>query len=342
MITNLLEDQPIPIYGRGENIRDWLYVGDACQAIDQVLTKGKIGEAYNIGGESERSNIEVARQILSFLNKGEEYLRFVTDRPGHDLRYALSNDKIKKEIGWHPAVDFSEGLSRTVQWYQDQIRLVEAPQRKIASRKQRLLEQQVMKIMVTGYPGLLSMDLVPILREYHEVMPLSIDDLDITRKEEVFKTIETLQPEVVINCAGYTAVDQAENDWEGAFRANALGVHYLALACRQFEVILGHISTDYVFDGRISRPYQPWDIPNPISVYGASKQAGEFFIEQLLNRYYIIRTSSLYGKNGNNFVKTIIDKAEQGKPLSIVCDQVMSPTWSVNLSRGILQESWFR
>ncbi len=121
MITNLLEDQPIPIYGRGENIRDWLFVGDACQAIDQVLTKGKIGEAYNIGGESERSNIEVARQILSFLNKGEEYLRFVTDRPGHDLRYALSNDKIKKEIGWHPAVDFSEGLSRTVRWYQDQI-----------------------------------------------------------------------------------------------------------------------------------------------------------------------------------------------------------------------------
>jgi dTDP-4-dehydrorhamnose reductase len=194
-----------------------------------------------------------------------------------------------------------------------------------------------MRVMVTGYPGLLSLDLVPVLKEQHEVMPLSIEDLNITRKEEVFNIFETLQPEVVINCAGYTAVDQAENDWEEAFRANALGVHYLALACRQFEVILGHISTDYVFDGRISRPYQPWDIPNPINVYGASKHAGEFFIEQLLNRYYIIRTSSLYGKNGNSFVKTIIDQAEQGKPLSIVCDQVMSPTWSVNLSRGILQ-----
>jgi dTDP-glucose 4,6-dehydratase len=121
MITNLLEDQPIPVYGRGENIRDWLFVEDACQAIGQVLAKGKIGEAYNIGGESERSNIEVARQILSFLNKGEEYLRFVADRPGHDLRYALSNDKIKKEIGWHPEVDFVKGLSRTVRWYQDHI-----------------------------------------------------------------------------------------------------------------------------------------------------------------------------------------------------------------------------
>jgi dTDP-glucose 4,6-dehydratase len=121
MITNLLENKPIPVYGRGENIRDWLYVEDACQAIDQILSKGKIGEAYNIGGESERTNIDVARQCLSFLKKGEEHLQFVTDRPGHDLRYALSNDKVKKEIGWYPAVNFSEGLSRTVQWYQDHI-----------------------------------------------------------------------------------------------------------------------------------------------------------------------------------------------------------------------------
>ncbi|MGA3083752.1 MAG: dTDP-glucose 4,6-dehydratase [Thermodesulfobacteriota bacterium] len=121
MITNLLEDKPIPVYGRGENIRDWLFVEDACQAIDQVLTKGKIGEAYNIGGESERTNIDVARQCLSFLKKGKERLQFVTDRPGHDLRYALSNDKIKSETGWHPGVRFSEGLSRTVQWYEDHV-----------------------------------------------------------------------------------------------------------------------------------------------------------------------------------------------------------------------------
>ncbi len=94
---------------------------DACQAIDQVLTKGKIGEAYNVGGESEKTNINVAHQCLSFLKKGDENLHFVTDRPGHDLRYALSNDKIKREIGWQPGVRFSEGLSRTVQWYQDHV-----------------------------------------------------------------------------------------------------------------------------------------------------------------------------------------------------------------------------
>jgi dTDP-glucose 4,6-dehydratase len=119
MITNLLENKPIPVYGRGENVRDWLFVEDACRAVDQVLSRGRVGEAYNIGGESERSNIEVARQVLTFLKKGEEHLQFVTDRPGHDLRYALSNDKIKKETGWYPKVQFSDGLFRTVQWYKD-------------------------------------------------------------------------------------------------------------------------------------------------------------------------------------------------------------------------------
>jgi dTDP-glucose 4,6-dehydratase len=119
MITNLLEDQPIPVYGRGENIRDWLFVEDACRAIDAVLEKGQVGQAYNIGGESERTNLGVARQILSSLNKSENYLQFVKDRPGHDLRYALSNDKIKKELGWRPSVTFPEGLSRTIHWYQE-------------------------------------------------------------------------------------------------------------------------------------------------------------------------------------------------------------------------------
>jgi dTDP-4-dehydrorhamnose reductase len=192
-----------------------------------------------------------------------------------------------------------------------------------------------MKVVVTGYPGLLSLDLVPILQAVHEVIPLSIDDLDIIRKEAVFKVLERIRPDIIINCAGYTAVDQAESDWLGAFQVNALGVHNLALACQQYEIILCHISTDYVFDGKADRPSHPWDSPNPINVYGASKRAGDFYVERLLQRYYLIRSSSLYGKHGPNFVKTIIDKAKQGGPLEIVCDQVMSPTWSVNLSRGI-------
>jgi dTDP-glucose 4,6-dehydratase len=119
MVTNLIEDRPIPIYGRGENVRDWLFVEDTCRAVEQVLEKGAVGQAYNIGGESERRNIEVARIILTALKKGEDYLQFVTDRPGHDLRYALSNTKISQEIGWQPSVDFSTGLARTISWYED-------------------------------------------------------------------------------------------------------------------------------------------------------------------------------------------------------------------------------
>jgi dTDP-glucose 4,6-dehydratase len=120
MITNLLEDQSIPVYGRGENVRDWLFVEDTCRAIERVLEKGKIGQAYNVGGESEKQNIEVARSLLATLGKGEDYLQFVTDRPGHDLRYALSNEKIRRELGWQPLVTFKEGLAKTIEWYQSQ------------------------------------------------------------------------------------------------------------------------------------------------------------------------------------------------------------------------------
>lgn len=194
-----------------------------------------------------------------------------------------------------------------------------------------------MKILVTGFPGLLSSDLVPILQSAgHEVYALTIADLDITHREAVFRQVDALAPEVVINCAGYTAVDQAEEEWEEVFRANALGVHHLALACRRSRAVLCQISTDYVFDGRLRRPYQPWDTPNPLNVYGASKLAAERIVEELLDRYYIVRTSSLYGKHGKNFVRTVLEGVEQGRPLSIVCDQMMSPTWSVNLSQGIL------
>lgn len=119
MVTNLLEDRPVPVYGRGENVRDWLFVEDACRAIDRVLERGRIGEAYNVGGELEKRNIDLAREVLRLLGKGEECLEDVTDRPGHDLRYALSNSKIRREIGWEPRIGFSEGLARTVRWYQE-------------------------------------------------------------------------------------------------------------------------------------------------------------------------------------------------------------------------------
>ena len=117
MITNLIEDMPVPIYGKGLNVRDWIFVTDACQAVDLIMDQGKPGEAYNVGGETEKLNIDVAREVLPLFGKEESYLTFVEDRPGHDLRYALDNNKIKSELDWSPTVAFKEGIEQTVAWY---------------------------------------------------------------------------------------------------------------------------------------------------------------------------------------------------------------------------------
>jgi dTDP-glucose 4,6-dehydratase len=119
MITNLMEGRTIPVYGRGENIRDWIYVTNTCAAIDRMLHQGSPGEAYNVGGESEKRNIDLAREILSLFHKGDECLTFVQDRPGHDFRYALDNSKIKTALGWNQTVSLQEGIERTVNWYRE-------------------------------------------------------------------------------------------------------------------------------------------------------------------------------------------------------------------------------
>lgn len=117
VISNALNDKPIPVYGTGENVRDWLYVEDHCTAIDLILRNGKVGEVYNIGGHNERTNLEVVKAILRELGKANDLIYFVTDRPGHDLRYAIDPAKIQRELGWHPQTDFETGIGRTVRWY---------------------------------------------------------------------------------------------------------------------------------------------------------------------------------------------------------------------------------
>jgi dTDP-4-dehydrorhamnose reductase len=191
------------------------------------------------------------------------------------------------------------------------------------------------KIIVTGSGGMLAQDLVPILNTRHETVALRLEDLDITDKDAVFDVVGHSSADLLINCAAYSQVDQAESETEKAFRVNAYGVQQLALACRKFDVSLCHISTDYVFDGKANKPYQPFDPPHPLSVYGLSKRAGEAFVQSVLSRYYLVRTSSLYGKHGNNFVTTMLKLAEKGADLKVVDDQYMSPTWTVNLAQGI-------
>lgn len=119
MIANALNDKPLPVYGKGENVRDWLYVEDHCRAIDLIIRKGKVGEVYNIGGHNERTNLEVVKTVIRELGKSEDLIEYVTDRPGHDMRYAIDPTKIHNELGWLPETKFDDGIKKTIQWYLD-------------------------------------------------------------------------------------------------------------------------------------------------------------------------------------------------------------------------------
>lgn len=119
MIVRALHEESLPVYGTGENIRDWLYVRDHCRAIDLVMRKGRVGEVYNIGGHNEKTNIDVVKTILKALDKPESLITFVKDRPGHDMRYAIDPTKIHAELGWLPQTDFRHGIENTIRWYLD-------------------------------------------------------------------------------------------------------------------------------------------------------------------------------------------------------------------------------
>ena len=119
IISRALADEELPVYGTGENVRDWLHVSDHCEAIDLIIHNGRVGEVYNIGGHNERTNLEVVKTILRTLNKPESLIRFVKDRPGHDRRYAIDPTKLETELGWKPKYNFDTGIQQTIQWYLD-------------------------------------------------------------------------------------------------------------------------------------------------------------------------------------------------------------------------------
>ncbi len=194
-----------------------------------------------------------------------------------------------------------------------------------------------MKVLVTGANGMLGQDLCPILEESGcFVIKTDIDNLDITNKKETIETIEKIRPDLIIHCAAYTNVDKAETDEKNAHLINAVGAENIALGAKNTDSTLVYISTDYVFDGKKSTPYLPTDKPNPLSVYGKTKLEGEKMVQKYCTKYYIARTSWLYGINGKNFVETMISLATKPE-LKVVNDQRGCPTWTVELIRGILK-----
>lgn len=196
-----------------------------------------------------------------------------------------------------------------------------------------------MKLTVTGSGGMFGQVLVPCLQKRgHIVSSLSKSDLDITNLDSVQKTLST-GSDLVIHCAAYTKVDQAESEPELAYKVNGEGTENVASVCKKLAMPMLYVSTDYVFDGEHGlsepRPYKPSDPTNPASVYGKSKLAGETAIQKHLSQFYIVRTSWLYGPYGKNFVDTISSIAEQGKPLRVVSDQIGSPTYTQSLAEII-------
>lgn len=169
----------------------------------------------------------------------------------------------------------------------------------------------------------------------HKTEALAREDLDVTNFAQVQETIKSVAPDLVLHCAAYTKVDQAEAEAGLAYLINGFGSENLAVAACDQNVPVLYVSSDYVFDGENNKPYTTWDQTGPISVYGKSKLAGEVAIQRHLKQFYILRTSWLYGPHGKNFVDTIHGMAEQGKPLRVVSDQFGTPTCTLSLSEII-------
>ena len=184
-----------------------------------------------------------------------------------------------------------------------------------------------------GANGMLGRDLIPLLgARGHGV---DIDDIDITSLESVLKVIGALQPEVVVNCAAYTDVDGCESNIETAMTVNGEGVAHLAMACKDIGSLLVQVSTDYVFDGGKGTPYVEDDASCPLSVYGESKLAGEMNAA-FCPEHLIVRTQWLYGLHGKNFVETMLRLGAEKNQLTVVDDQIGSPTWTVDLARAVI------
>ncbi len=191
-----------------------------------------------------------------------------------------------------------------------------------------------MKVLITGAGGMLGQALVQALHN-QELIPLSHQVLDVTDGSAVRTAIQKAAPDVVVHAAAWTSVDGCEGDADRAFSINAVGTRNVALACQPRGTPCCYVSTDYVFDGTKANPYLEWDRPNPLSVYGASKLAGEQEIRSHLDRFWIVRTSWLYGPGGRHFVGAILDKAKAGDPLRVVDDQIGSPTLTSDLARAL-------
>lgn len=194
------------------------------------------------------------------------------------------------------------------------------------------------RIMLLGATGQVGRELQRSLAPLGEVISVDRKSVDLVKPDGIYQVIDQVQPTLIVNAAAYTAVDQAETEFEQAKIVNAEAPTLLARAAQQLEATLVHISTDYVFDGRKSSPYSEWDAPNPVNVYGQSKLIGEEGIRQACDHHMILRTAWVYGTYGkSNFVKTMLRLGAERDEVRVVADQIGTPTWSGDLAQAMTQ-----
>lgn len=193
-----------------------------------------------------------------------------------------------------------------------------------------------MKVLVTGYKGQLGYDVIKRLNKSNiDCLGVDIDDFDITNEKQTSDFIINYNPDVVVHCAAYTAVDRAEEDKEKCFNINVIGTRNIAKVCKKLNCKMVYISTDYIFDGQGDIPFEVDDTPNPINYYGETKYLGEKEVTSILDKYFIIRISWVFGINGNNFIKTMLRLAETKNEISVIDDQIGSPTSTYDLAKLI-------
>ena len=193
-----------------------------------------------------------------------------------------------------------------------------------------------MKVLVTGYNGQLGYDVVKRLWELDiESKGVDVADFDLTNKEEVQTYIKQYNPDIVVHCAAYTAVDKAEDEKELCYAVNVLGTQYIAEVCKELEAKMVYISTDYVFNGEGEEPFE---VDSPVGAknqYGLTKYQGELEVQRYLTKYFIVRVSWVFGINGNNFIKTMLRLGKERDELNVIDDQVGSPTYTLDIAKLI-------
>jgi len=344
VISHALQGKAIPVYGDGQNVRDWVHVRDHNRAVDMVFHHAKAGDVYNIGGRNEQKNIDIIRTLLATIAEKTgmdrenlfRLITFVKDRLGHDRRYAIDPAKIEATLGWRPETAFDQGLADTVTWYLENKRWWNASFPASISNTTRSSTGKVhrMRVALTGADGMLGHAVKKVFSDA-ELIQFSRAGLDITNLDDAVSKIRDARPDVLIHAAAFTNVDACETEPEKAYLVNGIGTRNIAIACEDIHCPVIHISSDYVFDGTKTAPYDEWDMPNPVSHYGISKLMAEKFLSSLTNRFYIVRTSWLYGSNGKNFVDTIIRLLAEQDTLRVVNDQFGSPTFTDDLANTL-------